>query len=88
MKLIKLSEVGNLATHMRPAILQAWQTAFPPNHAGRNFWERPSVHNGFYQSYTANDFGKKIVRRVCELVSSHDWDWTKVCVRPAIDLLP
>ena len=36
------------------------------------------MHNGFYQSYTANDFGKKIVHRVCELVSSHDWDWTKV----------
>lgn len=41
------------------------------------------MHNGFYRSYTANDFGKKIVRRVCELVSSHDWDWTKVCVWPA-----
>ena len=62
--------------------LQAWQTAFPPNQAGNHFWERPAVHNGFYQSYTANDFGKKIVRRVCELVSSHDWDWTKVSVSP------
>lgn len=41
------------------------------------------MHNGFYQSYTANDFGKKIVRRVCELVTSLDWDWTKVCLRPA-----
>ena len=59
---------------------QAWQTAFPPNQAGNHFWERPAVHNGFYQSYTANDFGKKIVRRVCELVSSYDWDWTKVSV--------
>lgn len=61
---------------MLPA--QAWQTAFPPNQTGNHFWQRPSVHNGFYQSYTANDFGKKIVRRVCELVSTHDWDWTKV----------
>ena len=66
---------------MMPAfhVAQAWQTAFPPNQAGNHFWQRPSVHNGFYQSYTANDFGKKIVRRVCELVSTHDWDWTKVC---------
>ena len=63
--------------------VQAWQTAFPPNQTGNHFWERPSVHNGFYRSYTANDFGKKIVRRVCELVSSHDWDWTKVCAWPA-----
>ena len=57
---------------------QAWQTPFPPNQTGNHFWERPAVHNGFYQSYTANDFGRKIVRRVCELITSNDWDWTKV----------
>ena len=59
-------------------LLQAWQTPFPPNQAGNHFWERPAVHNGFYDSYTANDFGRKIVRRVCEIVSSNDWEWTKV----------
>jgi hypothetical protein len=60
-------------------LLQAWQVPHPPKRGSGFCNDRPAVHKGFLQSYTANGFNQRIVDRVAEIVATHEWPCTKVC---------
>ncbi|KAK9907744.1 hypothetical protein WJX75_009081 [Coccomyxa subellipsoidea] len=60
------------------ADLQAWQVPHPPPRGNHFCGGRPAVHQGFLKSWTANGLGQRIVERVLDIVTSHEWACTKV----------
>lgn len=57
---------------------QAWQVPHPPPRGNHFCGGRPAVHQGFLKSWTANGLGQRIVERVLDIVTSHEWACTKV----------
>ncbi|CAL8470482.1 g10024 [Coccomyxa elongata] len=62
------------------ADLQAWQVPHPPARGSHFCGGRPAVHQGFLKSWVANGLNQRIIARVEDIVTSHEWACTKVYV--------
>lgn len=58
--------------------MQAWQVPHPPARGSHFCGGRPAVHQGFLKSWVANGLNQRIVARVEDIVTSHEWACTKV----------